>query len=93
MRKMGMQKEKLTSVLQNDPQHILNSIFTKLSADDKQQLKQELQMIAQKQEVQFMERFIARIQQQKKPLEFLAGALRIIGQDNLLWNQLESMTS
>lgn len=93
MRKMGMQKEKLTSVLQNDPQHILNSIFTKLSADDKQQLKQELQMTAQKQEVQFMERFIARIQQQKKPLEFLAGVLRIIGQDNLLWNQLESMTS
>lgn len=90
---MDVQKEKLTSTLQNDPQHILNSIFTKLSVNEIQQLKQELQMTAQKLQVQFMERFIARIQQQKKPLEFLAGALRMIGQDNLLWNQLENMTS
>lgn len=90
---MDVQKEKLVSKLQNDPQHILNAIFKQISIDEKLKLKQELQMTAQKQDDQFMERFIARIQQQKHPLEFLAGVLRMIGQDNLLWNQLESMTS
>lgn len=89
--KMGVQKEKFYKIVQDDLRHILNNIFKKLSVNEKEQLKEELQMMVEKQEENFKDRIIARIQN-NKPLEFLAVELRKIGRDNLLWDELESMT-
>lgn len=89
--KMGVQKEKFYKIVQDDLRHILNNIFKKLSVNEKEQLKEELQMMVEKQEENFKDRIIARIQN-NKPLEFLAVELRKIGRDNLLWDELESMS-
>lgn len=89
--KMGVQKEKIYKIVQDDLRHILNNIFKKLSVNEKEQLKEELQMMVEKQEENFKDRIIARIQN-NKPLEFLAVELRKIGRDNLLWDELESMS-
>lgn len=88
---MGVQKEKFYKIVQDDLRHILNNIFKKLSVNEKEQLKEELQMMVEKQEENFKDRIIARIQN-NKPLEFLAVELRKIGRDNLLWDELESMS-
>lgn len=88
---MGVQKEKFYKIVQDDLRHILNNIFKKLSVNEKEQLKEELQMMVEKQEESFKDRIIARIQK-NKPLEFLAVELRKIGRDNLLWDELESMS-
>lgn len=75
-------------------EHIVNTIYEQLSVNEIEQLKKELKMTAEKTKDKFIGRFIGRIQGQKKlPLEFLAGALRKIGRDDLFWNQLESKSS
>lgn len=90
---MDVKRQELYKAIHNSPQHIVNTIFIQLSVNEIDQLKKELKMTVEKQQISFMERFIVRIQEQKKPLEFLAGELRKIGRDDLLWNQLESMSS
>lgn len=91
--KMDVKRQELYKAIHNSPQHIVNTIFIQLSVNEIDQLKKELKMTVEKQQISFMERFIVRIQEQKKPLEFLADELRKIGRDDLLWNQLESMSS
>lgn len=89
---MDENREEVYKAIYNNLQHVVNAIFEQLSDNEIEQLKENLLMTAQKTKVQFMDRFIVRIREQKNPLE-LAGELRKIGRDDLFWNQLESRFS
>lgn len=90
---MDENREEVYRAIYNNLQHVVNAIFEQLSDNEIEQLKEILLMTAQKTKVQFMDRFIVRIREQKNPLEFLAGELRKIGRDDLFRNQLESRFS
>lgn len=90
---MNENREEVYKAIYNSLEHTVNTVYEQLSDKEVEQLKENLLMTAQKTKVQFMDRFIVRIREQKKPLEFLAGELRKIGRDDLFWNQLESRFS
>lgn len=90
---MDENREEVYKAIYNSLEHTVNTVYEQLSDKEVEQLKENLLMTAQKTKVQFMDRFIVRIREQKKPLEFLAGELRKIGRDDLFWNQLESRFS
>lgn len=87
--KQQNEKRKMESNAVKEVEHTVKGIYVRLSEEEKQALKKELNMTFQKTEDTFIERMTTRVKEQGNRFKYINNLLMKIGRIDLLQELLE----